>query len=114
MERRETAADSHVIIICVMMCGGEQGESAIEIRARKIRKNRFHFSVGLLKMQHPSFVEMVLEKKTRNSKQPSLLKQQFRGHFASKVLVISSGNSIINRRICKRESAAAPGKASCI
>lgn len=111
------AADSHVIIICVMMCGGEQGESAIEIRARKIRKNRFHFSVGLLKMQHPSFVEMVLEKnkkQNRNSKQPFLLKQQFRGHFASKVLVISSGNSIINRRICKRESAAAPRKASCI
>lgn len=43
MERRETQADSHVIIICLMMCGGEQGESAIEIRAREIQKNRFHF-----------------------------------------------------------------------
>lgn len=52
-----------------MMCGGEQGESAIEIRARKIRKNRFHFSVGLLKMQHPSFVEMVLEKKKKQKQQ---------------------------------------------
>lgn len=32
MERRETRADSHVIIICLMMCGGEQGERSIEIR----------------------------------------------------------------------------------
>lgn len=61
MERRETQADSHVIIICLMMCAGEQGESAIEIRAGKIQKSRFHFSVGLLKMQHPSFVEMLLK-----------------------------------------------------
>lgn len=113
MERRETQADSHVIIICLMMCGGEQGESAIEIRAGKIQKSRFHFSVGLLKMQHPSFVEMVF-KNTHTHTQHSLLKHQFRGHFASEVLVISSGNCIINRRICKRETAAAPGKASCI
>lgn len=99
------------------MCGGEQGESAIEIRARKIRKNRFHFSVELLKMQHPSFVEMLFKKKQKKKKkstQPSLRKHQFRGHFASKVLVISAGNCIINRRICERASAAAPGKASCI
>lgn len=99
------------------MCGGEQGESAIGIRAGEIRKNRFHFSVGLLKMQHPSVVEMVFEKKKprKTSKQPLLLKHQLRGHFASEVLVISSGNPVINRRICTRESAAAAaGKAACI
>lgn len=100
------------------MCGGEQGESAIGIRAGEIRKNRFHFSVGLLKMQHPSVVEMVFKKKKTQkkiSKQPLLLKHQLRGHFASEVPVISSGNPVINRRICTRESAAAAaGKAACI
>lgn len=47
MERRETWADSHVIIICLMMCGREQGESGIEIRDAR---NRFHLYVVLLKM----------------------------------------------------------------
>lgn len=32
-----------------MMCGGEQGGSAIGIRAAKIQKNRFHFFGGALK-----------------------------------------------------------------
>lgn len=37
MVRRETRADSHGIIICLMMCGREQGERAIEIRDARIR-----------------------------------------------------------------------------
>lgn len=58
------------------MCGGEQGESAIGIRAGEIRKNRFHFSVGLLKMQHPSVVEMVFKKKTTQKNQQTAFAAQ--------------------------------------
>lgn len=47
MERREAQADSHVIIICLMMCGGVQGERSIEIRAWKMQRNRFHFCRAL-------------------------------------------------------------------
>lgn len=94
---------------------GEQGERSIEIRAWKMQRNRFHFfffSLSLffffwraLKDAVSLLVEMVFikkqnkkEKKTHTIPSSGINSEDIR-HLG--VLVISSGNCIINRHICK-------------
>ncbi len=83
---------------------GEQGERSIEIRAWRYKGIGFIFFLCVcvcvcraLKDAVSLSVEIVCVKKHHFH-----LKHQFRGHSASRVLVVSSGDCIINRHICKR------------
>lgn len=88
---------------------GEQGERSIEIRAWKMQRNRFHFCRALKDavsaLLGNSVLQGVVRKGGRKTKKRNFqLKHLFRGHAALRVLAFSSGNCIINRRICKCET----------